>query len=129
MTNLRRETRRLANGLIASGTITFGLAGIALAFPEPTLINGMLVVGFLSVMFELSQVITSASLKSRTRYWRLLLGHGALSLAFGLLTIGASALAFALTVTAVAVWLASMERWRSASRLALRSGDRSARRS
>jgi hypothetical protein len=107
MTNLRRETRRLGNGLIVSGTMTFALAAIALAFPEPTLIGGMLIVGLSAVMFGLSQVLTATSLRLRTRHWRLLLSHGILCLTFGLLTVGASALTLALAVTAVAVWLVS----------------------
>ena len=105
MTNLRREARRLANSLVISGAIVLGLALIAMAVPERTLIGGMLIVGLLSVMVGLNQVLTSVSLKSQTRHWRLLLGHGILSVAFGMLTVGASALTFDLTVTTVALWL------------------------
>ena len=88
-----------------SGAVTLAVAVIALGFPESTLIGGMLLVGLLSVMFGLNQVLTSTSLRSRTRHWRLVLGHGILSVTFGLLTVGASALTFALTVTTVGAWL------------------------
>jgi len=105
MTNLPRTTRRVANGLLVSGAITVALATTALAFPEPTLIGGMKIVGLLSAVLGSIQIATSLRLRSETPHWRLLLGHGLLAATYGVLTVGASAMAFGLTVMTVGAWL------------------------
>jgi uncharacterized membrane protein HdeD (DUF308 family) len=105
MTNLRRETRWLAGGLLTSGTVTLILAFTALAFPEAALIGGMLAVGLLSVLFGFDQLLTSMALRDRTPGWRLVLGHGILCIVFGLLTVGGTALSFALLLGCVVSWL------------------------
>jgi hypothetical protein len=106
MTNLHRETRWLAGGLIISGTATLVFASAALAFTEATLIGAMLIVGLLSVMFGFNQVLTSATLRDRTPHWRLVLGHGTLCITFGLLTVGGTALPFGALLGCVVAWLA-----------------------
>ena len=105
MTNLPRTTRRVANGLMISGAITLVLAMTALAFPEPTLISGMMFVGLLSALVGSIQIVTSLWIRSETRQWRLLLGHGLLAATYGVLTVGASAMTFGLTVLTVGAWL------------------------
>jgi len=107
MTSLHRETRRLAGGLVVSGAVTLLLAFTAMAFPEATLIPGMLIVGLLSVLFGLNQVLTSVAIRMRTPYWRLVLTHGLLTVSFGLLTVGGTALSFGLLLGVVVGWLAS----------------------
>ena len=106
MTSLHRETRRLAGGLVVSGAVTLLLAFTAMAFPEATLIPGMLIVGLLSVLFGLNQVLTSVAIRMRTPYWRLVLTHGLLTVSFGLLTVGGTALSFGLLLgVVVGGWL------------------------
>jgi hypothetical protein len=106
MTSLRRETRWLARGLIINGAMTLLLAFTALALTEATLIGAMLIVGLLSLMFGFNQVLTATAIRNRTPHWRLVLGHGLLSIAFGLLTVGGTALPFTVLLGCVLGWLA-----------------------
>jgi uncharacterized membrane protein HdeD (DUF308 family) len=106
MTNLRREARRLAIGFVLSGSLTLGLGCLALALPESTLIAGMLAVGLISVLFGLNQIFSALSLRARAPMWRFLLTYGVLTLAFGLLTVGATALTLTMAVGFITAWLA-----------------------
>ena len=47
----------------------------------------------------------AASIRRRTSRWWLVLAHGVLSLGFGLLTVGASALSFRTALVVVMAWL------------------------
>lgn len=105
MTLLQRETHRLSRSLLMSGWATLGLAVLALALPEATLVGGMLIVGLLSVLFGISHVLTSMSVRDRTRTWTALLCHGLLAVVFGLLTVGATALTFPAALVSVSAWL------------------------
>ena len=105
MTNLRRETRWLATSLTASGSLTLGLGVLALVLPEATLIAGMLTVGLIAVLSGLNQILSAASIRARAPLWRILLAHGALSLVFGLLTVGATGLTLKTAIGVITVWL------------------------
>jgi uncharacterized membrane protein HdeD (DUF308 family) len=105
MTNLRRETRRLALGFVVSGSVTFALGVLALALPESTLIASMLAVGLISVLFGLNQILSAAAIRLRAPLWRLVLAHGVLTLAFGLLTVGATRLSLSTAAGLIAAWL------------------------
>ena len=107
MTNVIRESRRLARTSFASGLLALGLALSALAFPEATLIGGMLIVGLASALFGLSYTVSALSIRTSSPHWRLLLGYGLVLLTYGMLTAGASALSFTLMLAAIAVWLVS----------------------
>ena len=107
MTNLRRETRRLALGFVICGSLTFGLGVLALALPETTLIPAMLAVGLIAVLSGLNQILSAVSIRARAPMWRLLLAHGLLTLAFGLLTVGATALSLTMAVSVITAWLAA----------------------
>jgi uncharacterized membrane protein HdeD (DUF308 family) len=105
MTNVGRETRRLSLGFLIGGAVTLGLGVLALALPESTLIAGMLAVGMISVLFGLNQIFSASAIRTRAPLWRLLLAHGVLTLAFGLLTVGATALTLTTAFGVIAAWL------------------------
>ena len=125
MTNLRTETRRLSLAFVVSGSATLALGVLALALPEQTLIAGMLTVGLIAVLAGLNQILTAVSIRSRAPNWRLLLMHGLLSLTFGLLTVGATALSLSVLLGAIALWLAV--RSVLAARLAFEAASRRVR--
>jgi len=105
MTALGKEVHRLSRSLVASGSVTLALAMLAVAVPESTLVAGMLTVGLLAVLFGANQILTSTSIRDRASAWRLLLWHGVLSVLFGMLTVGATAMTFAMTLASVVAWL------------------------
>jgi uncharacterized membrane protein HdeD (DUF308 family) len=94
MTTMRKELGRLSDTLLWRG-VAFTMLGVAaLIWPEPILVGALLTVALLAALLGLYEMTIAASIRRRTSRWWLVLAHGVLSLGFGLLTVGASALSF-----------------------------------
>jgi len=105
MTTMRKELGRLSDTLLWRG-IAFTMLGVAaLIWPEPILIGALLTVGLLATLLGLYEMTIAASIRRRTSRWWLVLAHGVLSLGFGLLTVGASAVSFRFALAVVMLWL------------------------
>jgi len=105
MTTMRKELGRLSDTLLWRG-VAFTMLGVAaLIWPEPILIGALLTVGLLATLLGLYEMTIAASIRRRTSRWWLVLAHGVLSLGFGLLTVGASALSFRFALAVVMSWL------------------------
>jgi len=105
MTTMRKELGRLSDTLLWRG-VAFTMLGVAaLIWPEPILIGALLTVGLLATLLGLYEMTIAASIRRRTSRWWLVLAHGVLSLGFGLLTVGASALSFRFALAVVMLWL------------------------
>jgi len=105
MTTMRKELGRLSDTLLWRG-IAFTMLGVAaLIWPEPILIGALLTVGLLATLLGLYEMTIAASIRRRTSRWWLVLAHGVLSLGFGLLTVGASAISFRFALAVVMLWL------------------------
>jgi len=105
MTTMRKELSRLSDTLLWRG-VAFTMLGVAaLIWPEPILIGALLTVGLLATLLGLYEMTIAASIRRRTSRWWLVLSHGVLSLGFGLLTVGASALPFRFALAVVVAWL------------------------
>jgi len=74
-------------------------------WPEPIRIGALLTVGLLATLRGIYEMTIAASIRLRTTRWWLVLSHGTLSLGFGLLTVGASALSFRFALVVVVAWL------------------------
>jgi len=105
MTTMRKELGRLSDTLLWRG-VAFTMLGVAaLIWPEPILIGALLTVGLLATLLGLYEMTIAASIRRRTSRWWLVLAHGVLSLGFGLLTVGASAISFRFALAVVMLWL------------------------
>jgi len=105
MTTMRKELGRLSDTLLWRG-VAFTMLGVAaLIWPEPILIGALLTVGLLATLLGLYEMTIAASIRRRTSRWWLVLAHGVLSLGFGLLTVGASAVSFRFALAVVMLWL------------------------
>jgi len=105
MTTMRKELGRLSDTLLWRG-VAFAMLGVAaLIWPEPILIGALLTVGLLATLLGLYEMTIAASIRRRTSRWWLVLAHGVLSLGFGLLTVGASAISFRFALAVVMLWL------------------------
>ena len=105
MTTMRKELGRLSDSLLWRG-VAFTMLGVAaLIWPEPILIGALLTVGLLATLLGLYEMTIAASIRRRTSRWWLVLAHGVLSLGFGLLTVGASAVSFRFALAVVMLWL------------------------
>jgi uncharacterized membrane protein HdeD (DUF308 family) len=105
MTTMRKELGRLSDTLLWRG-VAFTMLGVAaVIWPEPILIGALLTVGLLSTLLGLYEMTIAASIRRRTSRWWLVLAHGILSLGFGLLTVGSSALSFRFALAVVMAWL------------------------
>ncbi len=105
MTTMRKELSRLSVTLLWRG-VAFTILGVAaVIWPEPILIGALLTVGLLATLLGIYEMTIAASIRRRTSRWWLVLSHGVLSLGFGLLTVGASALSFRFALAVVMAWL------------------------
>jgi uncharacterized membrane protein HdeD (DUF308 family) len=105
MTTMRKELGRLSETLLWRG-VAFTMLGVAaLIWPEPILVGALLTVGLLAALLGLYEMTIAASIRRRTSRWWLVLAHGVLSVGFGLLTVGASALSFRFALAMVMAWL------------------------
>ena len=105
MTTMRKELGRLSDTLLWRG-VAFAMLGVAaLIWPEPILVAALLAVGLLAALLGLYEMTIAASIRRRTSRWWLVLAHGVLSVGFGLLTVGASALSFRFALAIVMAWL------------------------
>jgi uncharacterized membrane protein HdeD (DUF308 family) len=105
MTTMRKELGRLSDTLLWRG-VAFTMLGVAaLIWPEPILVGALLTVGLLAALLGLYEMSIAASIRRRTSRWWLVLAHGVLSVGFGLLTVGASALSFRMGLAIVMAWL------------------------
>jgi len=105
MTTMRKELSRLSDTLLWRGAAFTMLGVAAVIWPEPILIGALLTVGLLATLLGIYEMTIAASIRLRTTRWWLVLSHGTLSLGFGLLTVGASALSFRFALVVVVAWL------------------------
>ena len=102
---MRRELGRLSHTLAWRGALMLLLGLGAMVRPEEMLIPALLVVGGIAALFGLYEMSIAISIRSRATRWRLVLAHGAASLVFGMLTVGAAGVALRVALAATAAWL------------------------
>jgi uncharacterized membrane protein HdeD (DUF308 family) len=102
---MRKELQRLSETLVWRGVAMLALGLGALLWPEPLMIAALLTAGLIAALLGLYEMAIAAVLRRFTRYWYVVLAHGLTSLAFGLLTVGASALPLRLALAIIVAWL------------------------
>jgi uncharacterized membrane protein HdeD (DUF308 family) len=105
MTTMRKELQRLSGTLEWRGLALLALGVGALLWPEPLMIAAMLTAGLIAALLGLYEMAIAVVLRRFTEYWYVVLVHGLTSLAFGLLTVGASALPFRVAFALIMAWL------------------------
>jgi len=105
MTTMRKELQRLSETLVWRGVAMLALGVGALLWPEPLMIAALLTVGLIAALLGLYEMAIAAVLRRFTRYWYVVLVHGLTSLAFGLLTVGSSALPLRVALAIIVAWL------------------------
>lgn len=104
-----RSTARLWRWIGASffwrGCLIAASGAIAVRWPADGLLLGMLVVGGLAALFGIIDIVVSLShVRTITKWWALLL-HGALSVVFGAISLGALGLSRESMAVLFAAWL------------------------
>jgi uncharacterized membrane protein HdeD (DUF308 family) len=102
---MRKELQRLSETLVWRGLALLALGVGALLWPEPLMIAALLTAGLIAAMLGLYEMAIAAVLRRFTQYWYVVLVHGLTSLAFGLLTVGASALPLRVALVLIVAWL------------------------
>ncbi len=119
MTSSWQAVDRFSRSLLVRGgaLVVPGLA--AILWPEATLPTAMMTAGALVILSGLYDVRVAAGARRAFRGWPLLAGHGAASVAFGLLTIGLARAPQHLAMTLVAAWMLAYGAMTGALALAL----------
>jgi len=105
MTTARSEYQRLWHTLVGRGGVMVVLGVAAVWWPEPVLVAALLSVGVLASLFGIYEVSIGAALPRGTTGRTVVVADGILTLAFGLMTVGAPALPLFLSLPIVIGWL------------------------
>jgi uncharacterized membrane protein HdeD (DUF308 family) len=102
---MRKELQRLSETLAWRGAALLALGVGALLWPEPLMIAALLTAGLIAALLGLYEMTIAVVLRRFTQYWYVVLVHGLTSLAFGLLTVGSSALPLRVALALIVAWL------------------------
>jgi uncharacterized membrane protein HdeD (DUF308 family) len=104
MTSMNKELGRLSHTLVWRGVGMLALGLAAVVWPEEILILAMLIVGIIATVFGLYEISIAFAIRRRTPRWWLVLVHGAASLAFGGLSVGAPGVSLRAALIVIATW-------------------------
>ncbi len=105
MVTVRSEYQRLWHTLVWRGGLMVVLGVAAVWWPEPVLVAALLLVGALASLMGIYEVSIGAVLPRGTTGRTVVVAHGLVTLAFGLMTVGAPALPLFLSLPIVIGWL------------------------
>jgi uncharacterized membrane protein HdeD (DUF308 family) len=104
MTSINKELGHLSATLVWRGTAMLALGLAAVVWPEQILILAMLAVGIIATVFGIYEMSIAFAIRRRTRRWWLVLAHGAASVAFGGLSVGAPGVSLRVALIVIATW-------------------------
>lgn len=101
----RSEYQRLWHTLVVRGSLMVALGVVAMLWPEPVLVDALLAVGLLASLLGIYEASIGATLPRGTPGRTVVTLHGLVTLAFGLMTVGAPPVSLALGLAVVTGWL------------------------
>ena|SRR3569833_1499936 len=101
---MRSEIFALSNVLLLRGAALIVLGGVAIAWPEQTLVPALIAGSLIATLTGLYEITIGVALRG-TRGAAVVLSHGVLAIVFGLLTAGVTALSWPTPVSVVIAWL------------------------
>jgi len=104
MTSMTKEFGHLSQTLVWRGAAMLALGLAAVVWPEQILILAMLIVGIVATVFGLYEISIAFAIRRRTPRWWLVLFHGATSIAFGGLSVGAPGVSLRVALIVIAIW-------------------------
>jgi len=104
MTSMTKELGHLSYTLVGRGAAMLALGLAAMVWPEEILILAMLIVGIVATVFGLYEVSIAFAIRRRSPRWWLVLVHGATSIAFGGLSVGAPGVSLRVALIVIAIW-------------------------
>jgi uncharacterized membrane protein HdeD (DUF308 family) len=104
MTSMTKELGHLSYTLVWRGAAMLALGLAAMVWPEEILILAMLIVGIVATVFGLYEISIAFAVRRRTPRWWLVLVHGATSIAFGGLSVGAPGVSLRMALIVIAIW-------------------------
>jgi uncharacterized membrane protein HdeD (DUF308 family) len=101
----RSEYERLWHTLVWRGGLMVALGVAAVWWPEPVLVAALLAVGAIASLLGIYEVTVGAALPRGSTGRPVVVAHGLVTLAFGLMTVGAPALSLSLALAITIGWL------------------------
>jgi len=96
---------RLSRLLFWRGLVLVLLGASAVFWPQQMMVLAIFTVGAIAVALGAFELAIALSMRGRSTWWPLVALHGALFLAFGLITFGAPGLGFDLAMLLLSLWL------------------------
>ncbi len=104
MTSMTKELGHLSSTLAWRGAAMLALGLAAVVWPEEILILCMLIVGLVAALFGLYEISIAFAIRRRTPRWWLVLVHGATSIAFAGLSVGAPGVSLRVALVVIGSW-------------------------